>query len=315
MTLSPRFVFSDVPALRLTAQQRVARDTVATNLTGGTYTLEDVDCVCGTAGGLVIAERDRYGLPVRTVLCEQCGLLRTSPRMDQASTERFYGELYRDLYTGDHDREGLYQRQQGIGRGLHRLLARLIPDGGSVFEVGCGPGGILKPFADAGYQVAGADLGADYLSLGRADGLDLIEGDADALRESHGQADLVILNHVLEHFLDLPGELAKIRELIRPGGCLFVEVPGVLQLGRGYRGNLMLYLQNAHTYHFTGPTLKYALELAGFDVQYADDLSLAVALRPQEGLTSPTAPPAGEAGRVLHYLGELEKKFLQATGT
>ena len=59
------------PTLRLSPGQLAARDRVLAALADGTYALEDASCFCGGAElDLEIAERDRYGLPVRTVLCQ-----------------------------------------------------------------------------------------------------------------------------------------------------------------------------------------------------------------------------------------------------
>jgi len=317
MALSPRHRYSPRPAIALTEAQLAIRDRVIVRLQNGTYQLEPAPCPCGALGDddPIIAERDRYGLPVRTVLCPACGLLRTSPRLTEASTARFYDEDYRDLYTGvEVGPQGLFEDQRRRGEARLRRMGQLIDGAQRVYEIGCGAGGLLAPFAREGKQVAGADLGSEYVEFGRKQGLDLIHGDADDLLAHTGQpADVVFLIHVLEHFLDLRTELDKLWRLLAPGGVLVVEVPGLDSIASTYRGDLQLYLQNAHTYHFCAQTLDDTLSAHGFDVAYVDESALALAVRP-EGDTLPQRRPhvsdPGTARNVLRFLADLERARL-----
>lgn len=313
MTLSPRFAYSPTPAVRLTSEQLLVRDRVIERIQRGIYPTETVPCACGAPehADFVVAERDRYGLPVRTVLCSRCGLLRSTPRLTAAATAQFYDEDYRDLYTGEEiGPKGLFEDQRHRGLARAKVLERVIATAESVYEVGCGAGGLLDPFRALGKRVAGADLGSSYLEFGREQGLDLVQGDAaDLLAHTGEPADIVFLIHVLEHFLDLPSELDKLWHLVKPGGVLVVEVPGVASIPTTYRGDLMLYLQNAHTYHFCGQTLSAVLNASGFDVAYADESAMALAIRPEhdeQPERRPITATPQTAQRLLQTLVDLE---------
>lgn len=314
MALSSRLAFVDRPWIPLTAAQAEVRARVLARLSDGTYACESVPCFCGDAGeSMVVAERDRYGLPVRTVLCATCGLLRSTPRLDASSTARFYRDDYRDLYTGPANGESLFASQVARGRALARLLEPLLPEIESVVEVGCGAGGVLCGFAERGKQVAGVDLGSEYLAIGRAHGLDLIEGSADQLLAHRGApADLVLALHVVEHFLDLRAELARVRELVRPGGLLLVEVPGLATIAGRYGGDLLCYLQNAHTFHFAGAQLRFVLESCGFAVRVCSENAAALCRRPlddDEAMVG-RAPPRSGAVENLRLLAALEQQHV-----
>lgn len=312
MSLSARLGKGDRPTLRLSPGQLAARDRVLAALADGTYALEDAPCFCGGAElDLEIAERDRYGLPVRTVLCQHCGLLRTTPRMTAESTARFYDRDYRDLYTGPGNAESLFAGQVARGRGLVNLLSKLLPKVDRVYEVGCGAGGLLLPFAEVGKTVAGVDLGGEYLDVGRAHGLQLVQGNASALLAETGEpADLVLLVHVLEHYLDLRSAVHETCELIAPGGLLLVEVPGLASIAHGYGGDILRYLQNAHTYHFTGATLGFVLRRCGLEVLACTEDAIALCRRPAQLHADLVAPAPDEAGRNLRTLAELERAYL-----
>lgn len=315
MVLSPRLDRSDRPWIRLTPGQLAARERVVQRLADGTYATEDAPCFCnGPAADLdlVIAERDRYGLPVRTVLCRHCGLMRTSPRMTAAATGQFYAEDYRDLYTGPGNGEALFRSQAARGRGLIELLGPLLPTVDSVYEVGCGAGGLLAPMHALGKRVAGVDYNGEWLHAGRERGLDLVQGDAFDLLAHRGEpADLVLLMHVLEHELDLREGLARVTALVRPGGLLLVEVPGIDCIPAGYGGDVLRYLQNAHTFHFTAATLAFVLGNCGLEVLACTHAAVALCRRPDHEPPANGPPaPKGEAVRVMRRLAAIEREFL-----
>lgn len=313
MPLSTRLGKGDRPSLRLSPGQLEARDRVLAGIADGTYAMEDAACFCGGRElDLEIAERDRYGLPVRTVLCQHCGLLRTTPRMTAEATAKFYDRDYRDLYTGPGNAESLFAGQVARGRGLVKLLAKLLPQLDRVYEVGCGAGGLLLPFAEAGKRVAGVDLGGEYLDVGRRHGMELVHGDASKLLSTTGApADLVLLMHVLEHYLDLRAAVRETCELVAPGGFLLVEVPGLSTIAHGYGGDILRYLQNAHTFHFTGATLGFVLKRCGLEVLACTDDAVALCRRPEQLHDDDVPAAPGEAAKNLRLLAELERAFLQ----
>ncbi len=316
--LSQRLEQASVPVFPLSPRQLEAQHRIRRRLLDGVYPLEPVRCLCGASdSGLPVAAGDRWGLPLATVLCPRCGLMRSSPRMTAEATARFYREDFQDLFCADAERS-LEERQAAAlaqqlrrGRLLVRELERLLPSIRTVYEVGCGTGGNLLAFAEAGKRVAGCDLGGDFLPAGRAAGLELCEGTAADLLAHRGgeRADLVLLLHVLEHFLDLERDLAEVVALCRPGGLLLVEVPGIRAIPEGYGGDLQRYLQTPHNFHFTAATLRFVLERAGLEVLSINEAALALARRPAGDAPRLAAAPAGEGRAVLRYLAELEKRW------
>ncbi len=313
MTLSPRLAATTRPSIPLTQTQIAARDRVAEALASGRWRQRAVPCFCGELDSLTVAERDRYGLAVRTVLCPRCGLLRTSPQMCPETTAAFYREKYRALYSSPHGPEELYADQVRRGQRYRHALRNALHDVEVVYEVGCGAGGILSPFREAGKRVAGCDMGAEYLAMGRREGLDLHHGGVGSFLEARDgeQAQLLFLVHVLEHFGDLRRELREVLEALAPGGLLFVEVPGLRDIDASpfYRGDLLRYLQNAHNYHFTAKTLGFVLQSLGLDLVYCDENATAIARRPNALCPRLTPAPKDEARRTLRYLGGLERRL------
>jgi SAM-dependent methyltransferase len=245
--------------------QANARNELLEKIRSGKWVENQTACpVCGADGGRVIAEIDRYGIPVTTVICKVCSLIRTVNQLRESDYAEFYSSFYRSLYDGAlHASPKFVDEQIVRGRRLVRIISRHIDlDGKLVVEVGCGAGGVLRAFQEVGSQVFGCDYGEEYLEAGRRLGLDLVRGGISEIPT--GIADVIVYSHVLEHIQDLKGEFDEIRRVLKPAGKLVVEVPGVYKIHRQYAGDILEYLQNAHLYHFTRQTLTLICSKFGF---------------------------------------------------
>lgn len=224
-------------------------------------------CICGANMDSLIGSEDRYGIPLRTVMCMNCGLVRSDPYYDQKTLKNFYENEYRSIYSGaNKPTEIFFEEQELNGRDIVSYLeerANIDLKGKKVFEVGCGAGGILKAFRNHGAKVYGCDLGGEYLEKGKKENIRLVQGNSSVLNQ-FGKADVLILNHVLEHFLNPKEELNKITDLLKEDGLLFIALPGLMTHRKTY-GNLKNYLQNAHVYNFTLSTLEALLNEKGFN--------------------------------------------------
>lgn len=269
--LSDRYADDGLPTLSLNDTQRRAREEVLGKMRSGRYTMEAHPCLsCGGAEFVVVAAKDRYGLPLSAAVCRACGLVQTNPRMSTEAYAEFYDTEYRRLYVGAEGPTGrFFEGQVAQGRRIADFLARQGRadwSGKRVLEVGCGAGGILAHFRSLGARVRGCDLGSEYLQYGtNRHGLDLVHGPIDVIDESE-QFDLILYSHVFEHLLDPITELDRIASRLAPEGVLYLEVPGIHNIRRQYRCDFLRLLQHAHIAHFTLASLNRILAAGGFSM-------------------------------------------------
>ena len=242
--LSPRYKNDGKPSIPLTDVQQKAKATVERKTADKTYVFEQTACpVCDGSDYETLSEKDRYGLYCNTVICKNCGLLMTNPRMTKESLNKFYSDDYRELYTGSKNAKfSFFDEQYEHGKKIVALIKKHAKRSSLrnlfVMEVGCGAGGILLAFKDEGAEVIGLDLGSDYLEYGiKHHGLNLQTGEI----KNYGsrQPDIIIYSHVLEH-TRLPGEIIDIRNVCHDDTLLYVEVPGVMFIRKSYT-DFMLY--------------------------------------------------------------------------
>lgn len=253
------------------ASNRVVRDRVLEEMLGGLATPVSVPCCLGNEEEIVVAEVERYGLPLRTVLSCESGLMRSDPYYDPGYLARFYREHYRALYRPRRFSLSWFIAEQiRHGQRILERLPRPLRRGARVLDVGCGMGGMLVAFAFEGCEVVGFDYGADYVARGRRLGLELRVGGFETVAGER-PFDLIMMSHVLEHAANPIAFARGAAELLSDDGLCHIEVPGIFNIRKGYDGDTLTYLQNAHQWHFTAGTLTAVLARAGLQVESTDE--------------------------------------------
>lgn len=276
--VKPLFKYTKKAHVKLNKIQKATRDKVQHKIDNGTYKLEDVPCLCGTRDDVIIAETDRHGLHLNTVICKNCGLLRTNPRLDKNSLSEFYKKEYRDLYMESKEvEEGYFKNMIVRGReilDLFKVHCKGIDfKGMGVLEIGCSAGGILVPFLEAGATVKGYDYDWRYLDYGNNynPALNLCFGGLENLENEGEKYNLIIANHVLEHLPDPQYAVNLIKGSLITNGILCIGVPGLKNPAyyfsptKSFRGSLHI----GHLFHFTRQSLMMVTR--GFSVIYIND--------------------------------------------
>jgi len=109
---------------------------------------------------------------------------------------------------------------------IARVIARVgLDSGDSVLDLGCGPGLLAIPFAQAGMKVVGVDPEPDMLAAAAEEAgaagmtLDLRQGSSYALPPGIGPFQLVTMGRAF-HWMDREATLAALDGLVAPGGAI-----------------------------------------------------------------------------------------------
>jgi SAM-dependent methyltransferase len=117
--------------------------------------------------------------------------------------------------------------------GLSTELARYVPPGGRVLDVGCGTGELAQAAAGVGMLVTACDIAPQMLQRAAArDPAGLVEWvplDASwrVLPFGSGAFDAVVASSVLEYVIDPGAVLAECARVLRPGGMVLCTVPDI----------------------------------------------------------------------------------------
>lgn len=126
-------------------------------------------------------------------------------------------DLYRALGRG----ESYYAGAKWEFTHVLRRFAQHRP-GGSLMEIGCGPGYFLERAAPYFDRVVGVDFNADAVREARARGLDVRACDVGELDETFST---IAAFQVVEHVPNPGAFLGRLAQMLRPGGSLIIAVP------------------------------------------------------------------------------------------
>jgi len=178
---------------------------------------------------------------------------------------------------------------------LLRRFRRILPADGRrrILDVGCGDGVLLDRLTPWGHAEG---IEPDAKTLGPDAAHRRIHlGPFDASFRPEAPFDLVLFLDVLEHLDDPVASLTRARELLRPGGKVFVSVPAFTLLWTRHD------TLNHHQRRYTKTTLAVQAGSAGLQMEWARYGFLSVGLakflvRAKEGIVpgtpaSPRLPP------------------------
>ncbi len=228
------------------------------------------NCICHSDKFNKVIDYDRHGLWQPVVICKECGLIQNNPQLLDEEYAAFYSsDLYRKIYSGDDYLVSAKDRYADTNQ-IFDTLEPIMKERSftSIIEFGCGGGGNLLPFQNSNYEVVGYDYSTDLIKLGKAEyDLDLRQGSFNEIKEL-GRYDVLILNHVVEHFTDLENNIRELTRLIKPDGIIYIGIPNIDVINRGQ-------FQNAHTFYFTERTFCHYMQKFGLEViEFGPDESI-----------------------------------------
>jgi len=238
---------------------------------------EKTDCIlCGSSSSRLLSIQKSW--PV--VRCRECGLVYLSERpAEQALTEMYSKSYYED---GDVGYRGYIKTFEEFNDAFMKIFSRRHKDllrhagGKRLLEIGCAYGFLLDYLRKREWDVTGVEISPLSSEYARTElGLDVYTGDIESIDLKHHSFDVILMLDVLEHLHRPFAALARIKELLSPGGILVVQCPWELYhweeimeaLLRGRKpGTIEPDSVPAHLYYFQPRTLEALLEKGGFNV-------------------------------------------------
>ena len=155
------------------------------------------------------------------------------------------------------------------------IVAKMIPCGARVLDVGCGEGTLSKVLSDACHaEVLGLEPEPARAARAMERGLNVRVAcfDRELVRDL-GQFDIVLFADVLEHLANPQAALLLAHEVLKPGGAVIASIPNVAHwsvrtdLLRGrFRYQACGIMDATHLRWFTADSAKSLLVSAGFKI-------------------------------------------------
>jgi SAM-dependent methyltransferase len=213
--------------------------------------------------------RDRVAFsqdpPWRLVACRECGLVYRNPAERAFEVESIYARDCppRDVLQALHDTQRPSYAKQA------KRLARLIPRGSTVLEVGSYVGAFLAAARDEGLGARGVDINPNVNEFTRSLGFDVADG--QLVDQANAPVDAIAIWNTFDQLSDPRGTIAGARRLLRPGGMIAIRVPNgdyyrrerEKRASRLAHNNLLAF---PYRWGFSPHSLGLLLESAGFQL-------------------------------------------------
>lgn len=113
--------------------------------------------------------------------------------------------------------------------------------GHRLLDIGCGSGRFMAWARAAGWSCVGTEVDPVAARIARSRGFHVSEEDVSELATAGQRFNAVTISHVIEHVHDPESLLRSARELLEPGGVLWIESPnlnahGHARFGAAWRG-------------------------------------------------------------------------------
>jgi SAM-dependent methyltransferase len=207
-------------------------------------------------------------------VCETCGTGREDPLPLPHEIAAFYPPAYYGT-TGNKFKRYVEWAVRFVAARHVRFLARRVPPGGRVLDVGCGRGTLLAALADRGLEVHGMEVSRAAVEGADSRAEIRIATNLSEAAYPPDHFDLVILWHVFEHLRDPRRMLDEVHRILRPGGEVVIAVPNFSSWQARWAGAAWFHLDPPrHLYHLPVEALRTLLRSAGFEPRSEHHFSL-----------------------------------------
>lgn len=219
------------------------------------------------------------------VQCSKCQTYYVYPEID--FTDEQWSKLYHSEYFADQPESLLKKRAKELEQRLDKA-ERFIGKNKDIklLDIGTGEGKTLAAGLQRGWRVTGIDIVDNRNPEAKNNGVEFIQGKFMEYDFPENYFDFIYLDSVLEHVLNPLEYLKKIRNILKPGGILYVGTPDednlfnvLKKLALRLRGKKDISVKTRpfdfpyHVVGFNPHSFKYIIDKSGLRIKYFRNFS------------------------------------------
>jgi 2-polyprenyl-3-methyl-5-hydroxy-6-metoxy-1,4-benzoquinol methylase len=185
-----------------------------------------------------------------------CGMYLVNPQPTEEACNNFYNN------SPSYEDNKANRKAKTEVNVIHDVIEREIRAHlfyGSILDIGCGEGSLLKRFKSGIWKKTGTEYSDVEIKKAEKYGT-IYKGDY-LKKRIRVKPDVIVMSEVLEHVKDPAAYITKISKDLNPCGLAIITVPNNnWGLKRGYKNNLTT---NLHLSYFTEKTLQEMIEKYG----------------------------------------------------
>ncbi len=216
--------------------------------------------LCGDSDIIPYLETKDYFLsnePFTISKCSNCGFLLTNP----VPTEKDLGKYYQsdEYLSHSKSKKGAFSKIYNLVRNYsirkkYQLISGYVAMG-SILDIGCGTGEVLKYFADKGWQTQGIEP-SDNARKYAVEKLGLsVEKEEYIFAIEDKSFDVITMWHVLEHVPTLNERMQQLKCMLKDNGVLIIALPNYESWdAQNFSAKWAAWDVPRHLYHFSKDT-------------------------------------------------------------
>ncbi len=210
--------------------------------------------------------------PSRIVRCQSCHLVFFNPQPSEAFLDQYYSSasgyipsIEETLRNFERDPSSAKQEAYSILDQILRHFPGQSP--GRILDVGAAYGFFLLSAKERGFEPFGLEVSSVTSRYAVEHGIDVQHSSLLKANFQNEFFDAITMNNVLEHTLSPVSQLVRARELLKPGGVIYISVPNfdslVSQVDNFY---WKWKAWPNHLFYFTPNTLRKILNKTGLEI-------------------------------------------------
>lgn len=235
--------------------------------------------ICNCANGrhlhtqrFVLSEGSPLQDSYDVVACNDCGFCFADTAVTQDAYDEYYADMSKYADSGTSTGAGTSAWDAERLEQLAKQISAFESDkSANILDVGCANGGLLVALQHNGYQPSGIDPSPICVQQAQQmTGGSVWAGSLTKLPSDIGKFDGIVLSHVMEHVRDLKNTMECVRELLKPSGWIYIEVPDAMR----YAQFLVAPFQDFNTEHINHFSLTSLTNLCfynGFSPAYGGE--------------------------------------------
>ncbi|MCI5057521.1 MAG: class I SAM-dependent methyltransferase [Flavobacteriales bacterium] len=231
---------------------------------------ESITCIiCGSSDSELLAKKGRNDVSLNFRICKGCGLGYLSPRW----TKQAYNQYYATEYD-KHYRKDVFDLQSILEQAKKNVVVERFQNSNflnseplSVLEIGSGEGRNLAGFKNVSSEnnLYAIEPSVQSHKILEGFGVEVISNDVDD--DWHlkypKKFDVIIMRHVLEHFLNPIEVLNNLGKVLKEDGVLYIAVPNCFKATNNVQSS---WIRVVHTFYFNPISFKNLIDKTPFKI-------------------------------------------------